>query len=489
MNFKKLLFSLFLLCGISCFAQIAEKNNDKEKIIDIPFRHIDTPWSVMLNGSGVYHNSLLFSSTELHQGHYVLDLGKVEGPVTVSVNGKELATLACGPYRVDVTNYLKAGENSVDILTKSAVFAGPVELYIETADPRPYHSIKPGQVIVDTNGKPIQAHGFQIMEKDGTYYWYGENKEKTRYGSHVWTWGIRCYKSKDFYNWEDCGLIIPPDTVNPLSPLHYTQSLDRPHIIYCKKTGKYVCWIKSMDDDGFFVILQADDFLGPYKYVRSLKPEGYGVGDFDLWGDPKSGKGYVWFERPHWELICATLTDDYTDVTTEYSEHFVGRKPPFTREAPTHFVRNGKHYLFTSGTTGYYPNESMVATFTNPHGKYIELGNPHPDDKWHHSFGSQITDVVKIPGRDLYIAVADRWMPQITNTPEPMEEAKRMEKLYANHRPFDKDFSTPHPKDKRNKVRKGWDVTYNGTYVFLPIIFDGDKPCINWLDEWKIEDY
>ena len=42
-----------------------------------------------------------------------------------------------------------------------------------------YNSFKPGQVWLDTNGKPIQAHGFSVFYKDGTWYWYGENKEKT----------------------------------------------------------------------------------------------------------------------------------------------------------------------------------------------------------------------------------------------------------------------------------------------------------------------
>ncbi|MCB5392039.1 hypothetical protein LIP47_14925, partial [Eggerthella lenta] len=37
--------------------------------------------------------------------------------------------------------------------------------------PLTYHSIRPGQVWLDTNGNPIQAHGFQLLEKDGIYYW------------------------------------------------------------------------------------------------------------------------------------------------------------------------------------------------------------------------------------------------------------------------------------------------------------------------------
>lgn len=389
----------------------------------------------------------------------------------------ELPVMTTGTFVWCGQNYpLTAGKNVV-----KAIPGVPLQ---------PYASIRPGQVWLDTNGKPIQAHGFQVMEDSGTYYWYGENKELTTLGSPVWTYGIRCYRSKDFYNWEDCGLIIPPDTINKLSPLHYSQTLDRPHIVRSPKTGKYVCWIKSMDEDGYFVILQADHILGPYTFVRSLKPEGYGVGDFDMYVDEQTGKGYVWFERPHWELICAELTDDCLNVTSKYSSHFVGMKPPFTREAPTHFIHGGKHYLFTSGTTGYYPNKSMIASFSDYHGKYKDLGNPHPTDKYDHSFCSQITDVVKIPGKkDLYVAVADRWMPQLANTTEPAEETKRMIARFKDHKPFEKDFSEPKTKDKSREVRTGWDVTYNSTYVFLPITFKNGMPQIEWKDEWRIEDY
>ena len=41
------------------------------------------------------------------------------------------------------------------------------------------NTIKPGQVWLDSKGKRIQAHGGSVLHVDGTYYWYGENKEKT----------------------------------------------------------------------------------------------------------------------------------------------------------------------------------------------------------------------------------------------------------------------------------------------------------------------
>ena len=353
-----------------------------------------------------------------------------------------------------------------------------------------YNSIRPGQRWLDTDGKPIHAHGFQIFEKDGTYYWYGENKEHTKLDSNVWTWGIRAYRSKDFYNWEDLGLIIPPDTVNALSPLHFSQTLDRPHILYNKKTDKWVCWIKSMDTDGFFVILQADKFEGPYTLVKSLKPEGFGVGDFDMYCDPQTGKGYVWFERPHWEMICAELTDDFLGSNGKFSEHFVGIRPPFTREAPSHFVWRGRHYMFTSGTTGYVPNPSKVAMFDDYHGEYTDLGDPFINDKFEDSFGSQITSVIKIPGKNLYVALADRWMPHLYGTDIPKRILKNKETAYLNHKPFDRDFTTPQVKDKTGVKRNKWDTTEDARYVFLPITFDADgKPTLIWQDEWRLEDY
>lgn len=41
------------------------------------------------------------------------------------------------------------------------------------------NSIRPGKVWLDTNGKPIQAHGACVFYENGVYYWIGENKEFT----------------------------------------------------------------------------------------------------------------------------------------------------------------------------------------------------------------------------------------------------------------------------------------------------------------------
>ena len=244
----------------------------------------------------------------------------------------------------------------------------------------PASSIRPGQPWLDTQGKRIQAHGGSVMFLDGTYYWYGENKEKTDGKNGIWHWGVRCYASTDLYNWEDKGLIIPPEPEDPNSSLHPSASMDRPHILYNQRTKKFVCWLKIMNRDKTQTetVLTADHILGPYTKVREgLRPLGMSAGDFDLAVAP-DGKAYYYFERVHSETICADLTDDYTDVTGYYSTHFPHAGPPYVREATAHFCRKGKHYLVTSGTTGYLPNPSEVAIADTWHGpvSYTHLTLP-----------------------------------------------------------------------------------------------------------------
>lgn len=346
-----------------------------------------------------------------------------------------------------------------------------------------YNSIRPGQVWLDTNGNRIQAHGGSVIYLDGTYYWYGENKEKTDGKNGIWHYGIRCYSSNDLYNWEDRGLIIPPDLDNPNSSLHPTAQLDRPHIIYNERTKKFVCWVKVMYKDGSqkSTVLVADNFLGPYTVVREgLKPLGMNAGDFDL-AVAEDGKAYYYFERVHSETICADLNEDFTDVTGYYSTHFPKAGPPYVREAIAHFTRKGKHYLITSGTTGYLPNPSEVAMADTWHGPYKVLGNPHRFDKSDTSFHSQISSVFKVQGKkNLFIACADRWLPNYMHL-KYEDYAKLFEKAFMEKAML-----------SREEIEYFSQIVNNTSiadYVWLPLKFEGDMVYIDWYDEWRIEDF
>ncbi|MST91164.1 hypothetical protein FYJ76_04310 [Ruthenibacterium lactatiformans] len=93
--------------------------------------------------------------------------------------------------------------------------------------------------------------------EDGVYYWYGENKEHTDGKNEVWTWGIKVYSSTDLYNWQDRGFLIQPVLDDPNASMFPTKRIDRPHILKCPSTGKYVCWIKLSGPEAAFTIWQA----------------------------------------------------------------------------------------------------------------------------------------------------------------------------------------------------------------------------------------
>jgi len=359
--------------------------------------------------------------------------------------------------------------------------------------------IKPGQIWFDTNGKPIQAHGFSVFynELDKTYYWYGENKEKTKGGffNTVWHWGVRCYASNDLYNWEDKGLIIPPHPKDLSSPLNPTYCMDRPHIIFCEKTGKYIVWLKIMCDitSQFMSIMQADSFLGPYEFVHKIyKPLEMNTGDFTLSVDSNTKKAYIIFARPHFEIITATLSDTYTEVTGEYSTHYSDLLPPFSREAPVYFKRDNIHFLYTSGITGYFPNPSQVCRFTNWHDNYEDLGDPCIDDINKTSFFGQFTCVMNVFGTDLFIAMADRWKPTkfqkwFTKIFYKFVKVAMTNKINAS---LVKPDRNPKPTGKLSyKKKRHFDNTSIARYVWLPIEWQDNIPKVRWFDEWRIEDF
>ena len=200
---------------------------------------------------------------------------------------------------------------------------------------------KNGEKMLDVDGRPMYVQFPHIIYHNQKYYLYGTNKEYSDGKTGYWHWGIRMYESTDLYNWKDIGIIIPPDTENEDSPLNPRSPMDAPCIIYNEITKKWVCWFIRLNVEAY--VLTSDFIEGPYEFARKgFKPCGYSIGDFDLMSD--CGKGYIYFNHPHTEIICAELTDDYTETKDEHV--FLLQHPesvPYNREAPAYFNRNGKH--------------------------------------------------------------------------------------------------------------------------------------------------
>lgn len=347
-------------------------------------------------------------------------------------------------------------------------------------------AIYPGQVWLDANGERIQAHGGSVFYEDGLYYWYGEDKSHTAKKGKTWTWGVRCYSSPDLYNWKDEGHIIPPAPDDKHSLFYPERRLDRPHILRNPATGKYICWLKFCDK-AHFAVLTADSLLGPYTLVTDfLQPWGHKAGDFDLAVDEATGEGYLYFESDHDSVLACRLNDQFTDVTGEPSVAYSGLKPPLAREGVTHFVHGGKHYLLTSGMTGYVPNPSEIAVSDGWMGPWKVLGDPHVDDDSSASFNSQASDVFQVEGTEQLIAIADRWVPDYVMTKDRYDAMLR---AVSSH--YDKSVKVTFKEmlDMMRSPMMGSADTSIANYVWLPIEFDGEMPRIRWQDRWRVEDY
>ncbi len=361
----------------------------------------------------------------------------------------------------------------------------------EKAPAKPDHfqdAICPGQPWLDTRGKRIQAHGGAVYYEDGIYYWYGENKEHTDGKNGVWTWGIKVYSSTDLYNWEDRGFLIPPVLDDPDAALFPAKRVDRPHILKCPSTGKYVCWIKLSGPEAAFTIWQADRLLGPYELVENLyNPGGHKAGDFDLVSDEATGKGYLYFDADHASMLCMELTADYLHAGREIEKSYPDLTPPFTREAPALFEKDGRKYMLTSGMTGYVPNRSDSAVSDSWDASFVSLGDPHVNDNTNASFNSQISKIFKVEGQDgLFIAMADRWLP---NYHVDARIADLFTRVIASNYDPERYQAT---EEERREMYAGNVLetadTSTAEYVWLPVEWGGEKPVIRWRDRWQVKD-
>ena len=343
------------------------------------------------------------------------------------------------------------------------------------------NSFKPGKVWLDTDGNRIQAHAGYMFIEDGRFYWYGENKEKSNTEYEIWHWGVRLYSSDDLYNWKSEDIILPPELTDETSPVYFNAKMDRPHILYNEKTGLYVMWIKVMKPKigGMATIATSRSIKGPFEVVKSdYLPNGCGFGDFDMIHDGE--RAYLIYEHPHSELNITPLTNDYMAVEEDnVRSYFRNGYPPFIREAPALFRRNGMWYMITSGTTGKFPNPSESAVSDGGiMGNWRVIGDPHQNDPKHTSFDSQISCIFKHPAKkDLYIAMADRWL---VDLPDEMPDVCDM-----FHRIFNPALETP-DFHTRYYTRKDTSIA---DYVWLPVEFEGDTPVIRWYDEWRWEDF
>lgn len=341
-----------------------------------------------------------------------------------------------------------------------------VQAVTEQAPRAPYTSFSgtAGDLMYDTDGNTIQAHGGQVQKLtvDGItkYYWIGEDKTY----DYRPVGGVHLYTSTDLYNWKDEGVVLKTmETQKQFETDDYFKSLygdyseekkedifidldrnntviERPKMLYNDKTGKYVLWFHA---DGRFPgsdadygkakagVAISDKPTGPFKLLGSYKlnyhndPNGdYGfdgwagrgsVRDMTLFKDD-DGQAYVIYSTEgNKTTIISKLNDDYTNLAVnpdeategiDFSREFIH----WSREAPAMFKYKNKYYMINSGMTGWSPNPAQYAVADNPMGPWRGMGDPCVDWGGNTTYDTQSTYVIPVDSENgKFIYMGDRW--------------------------------------------------------------------------------
>ena len=348
----------------------------------------------------------------------------------------------------------------------------------------------PGKLWLDTDGKHINAHGGGFLIHNNTYYWFGEHKSYGKGGNKAKV-GVGVYSSKDLVNWKNEGIAlrVKKDT---LSKLQEGSIVERPKVIYNKKTNKFVMWFHhELKDKGYKAALTgvavSNNVVGPFEYIDSFRihanalPQNLSKEEFDaispideeqiltkqkridqakrgeifkrdfkigqmsrdmtLFVDEDETGYHITASEENQTLLISKLSDDYTSLSNEFVRVFPGQR----NEAPAIFKKDGKYYMFSSGLTGWKPNPARLSVANKMLGEWTPLGNPvvGSEKEKATTFESQSTYIIPVIGKkDAYIFVADRWRPK---------------------NPID------------------------GRYVWLPVLFnDNGIPYLKWHDEWDV---
>jgi hypothetical protein len=353
-------------------------------------------------------------------------------------------------------------------------------------------AFRPGEVWPDTNGVPINAHGGGILYHHGHYYWYGEHKIEGEAGNRAHV-GVHVYRSRDLIEWEEAGIALAVSE-DPASEIVRGCILERPKVIYNRRSGKFVMWFHLEPAGRGYTgarsgVAVADAPTGPYRFLYALRPnagvwpvnttaaqrcaltdeERAGLSRLELPGGPRpyypkdlifrrdfvggqmardmtlfvdddETAYHVYSSEDNGTLHISQLSDDYLLPAGKYVRVFPGR----FHEAPALMKRRGRYFLFSSDCTGWAPNAARISAADSIWGPWEELGNPclGPGARIATTFESQPTFILPVAGRDdAFIFMADRWCP-------------------------------------KNAI--------DGRYVWLPIVFHHDVPVLEWHDRWDL---
>lgn len=265
-------------------------------------------------------------------------------------------------------------------------------------------------------GDAVDAHDGEIAYFNGTYYLYG-----TSYGCGF-EWGhkdapfcgFEVYSSTDMVTWTDRGQLF--DAGTPVWQTRCngnTYGCFRPHVIYNKRTQRYVLWINVYDNRVGYRVFTSKTPVGPF--VEQAEPQlavnadaavaGLNNGDHDTFVD-NDGKAYLAYTdwRAKGAIAIEQLSDDYLTGTGNVVREVTKQNT----EAPALFKRKGIYYLiYSDPNCGYCGGTgASYRTAKSPLGPWSE-GIKISDN----SCGGQPSFVssIKLKTGDVFLFGSDLW--------------------------------------------------------------------------------
>ncbi len=281
-----------------------------------------------------------------------------------------------------------------------------------------------GELWLDTKGRPINAHGGGILFYKGIYYWYGEIKDGKTWRVKGQKWecyrtnagGVSCYSSKNLKDWKFENIALAPNQTDSTNDLHFSRVLERPKVIYNKKTKKFVMWLHVDKEDYSYAragVAVSNFPTGPFRYIQSYRPNNNMSRDMSLFKDDDEKAYLIYSSENNATMHICLLSDDYLKPTTNYKRIFVKQ----FREAPAVFKLNKKYYMITSACTGWAPNKALLAVSDSMLGNWKMLYNPCKGEKSDITFGAQSTYILPVGKKNnQFIFMADKW--EKTNLPD-----------------------------------------------------------------------
>ena len=204
--------------------------------------------------------------------------------------------------------------------------------------------LKNGIVWKDTQGNPLHAHGGYMIFHEGYYYWYGEDRRDNFY--------VSCYRSQNLTDWEFRNHILTTNskmegyrvrtTLKLINEDGKKVNLERPKVLYNKKTNKFVMWAHFENGknylDAAVAIATCDTPDGDFTYHGHFNPYGYMSRDCTLYQEEDGTAYFISASRDNADLHVYRLSDDYMNVDCLVHSLWQGEY----REAPA--VIKGKYH-------------------------------------------------------------------------------------------------------------------------------------------------